>query len=273
MACIFYSAEDKKIRVLKGENMKILRSILFICIVISTYLILYKAFAKTFINKMNSVSKAKELETSIIKKEDVRKLILSVLLGGMLFVGGIINYKKVWIAVVFLLLGMMIPTFIEYIKNKAEKKAILNDLLNMVETIKIQISAQIPLKIILRNIPELCMNKKLQVIMTDLSVSYELNTFNLEAALNELTKKIKYQEINIFASALIQHSKTGESGEAFDNLLYILKEKYIDYLEENTKVKMVLMTFAVAIVLINLALISTFPILIEVSESLSSMLV
>ena len=96
--------------------MNILKFIFFLCVLVTTYLILYKLFVKKFVNKMNSVQAEKESRIDLIKNINIKKIVLSVFLGACLFIGGIINYQKISIAIMFLCIGMILVVAI--IKKK-----------------------------------------------------------------------------------------------------------------------------------------------------------
>ena len=57
----------------------------------------------------------------------------------------------------------------------------------------------------------------------------------------------------MFISALNQQTQNTSALEAFDNLIEVLKEKYIEYMEDMTKTKSLIMILGVCIVVFNLA--------------------
>ena len=76
----------------------------------------------------------------------------------------------------------------------------------------------------------------------------------------------------MFLSAIEQQVKYGKASETYENLITILKEKYIEYIESNTQTKMLFMTLGIVIVLINLAVMGCYPIIVEVNQNLTTML-
>ena len=124
------------------------------------------------------------------------------------------------------------------IKQGFYKKQVLCDLLNVSECLRVQISAQIPLGKALRNLPELCTNKEFAGLIKNIYLEYELSKFIILDSGQALQRRFNYPEIRIFISSLNQQIQGASAIEAFDNLISILKEKYIEFFEESTKSKM-----------------------------------
>jgi hypothetical protein len=76
----------------------------------------------------------------------------------------------------------------------------------------------------------------------------------------------------MFASAIEQHARGGNSEEAYANLILVLKDKNIEYIEKNTESKTTLMVLGVVIILINLLVMGCYPIIVEVNQNLHTML-
>ena len=67
----------------------------------------------------------------------------------------------------------------------------------------------------------------------------------------------------MFVSALKQQNQHTSMIELLDNLIDVLREEYIEFLEDATKSKMVIMTMGVFLIVVNIALIGVYPVLIE----------
>ena len=85
-------------------------------------------------------------------------------------------------------------------------------------------------------------------------------------------RRFRYPEIKIFLSVLNQQMQGASRLESLDNLIEVLKEKYVEFLEDTTKNKIALMTAGVFLLVLNLAAISVYPVVIESMESLRSIL-
>lgn len=259
--------------------MHTLRVLLLSSIVMTIYLLLHRYYIFKQISKFkikisySIVKNSNEsLRKKIFKKLDVKITLTRCALMMFLGINGVFNYNSIIYGLFFAVGGFFIPDFYIKLIKKLEKREILNDLLNVAECLKMQTSSQIPMKLVLRAIPEVCKNKKLASMMTNLSIQYELSRFDLEKALEDFKNIFPYQEIHIFSSALLQQARAGDADEAFNNIIEILRERYIDYLEENTNSKIILMTLGVVVILIDLAVMTSFPIIMEVNENLLKMM-
>ena len=108
--------------------------------------------------------------------------------------------------------------------------------------------------------------------MTNLYLEYQLSKFTVNNSAKELQQKFDYPEIRMFVSAINQQTQNTSALEAFDNLIEVLKDKYIGYMEDVTRSKSVIMIIGVCIVVMNLAAMSVYPLIMEANEALKVML-
>lgn len=160
----------------------------------------------------------------------------------------------------------------ERIKTAKEKKEVLIDVMNVCECLRVQLSSQISLNHALKNVAQLCKNQEFQRYLTDLFLEYELSKFTINGSANRLGRRFQYPEIKIFLSVLNQQMQGTSALEGLDNLIEILNEKYVEFLEDTTKNKIAFMTLGVFLIVMNLAAISVYPVVIESMESLRSIL-
>lgn len=262
--------------------MKILKFIFLSSLFILIYLILYKFYVKRQAAKLkiNKTTKSVGIEkiVNMVKNymPDVENIVNYLITKISLLITfcylGAVNYRSFLMSSLFGVAGFLIPDFMIKIQKNAEKKQIHIDLLNVVECIKVQMSSDIPLIIALKNTPELCRNKKLKSALNDMYLEYELNGYSLISSINKMKNTFKILEINMFLSAIEQQIKYGQAFETYENLIIILKEKLIEYIENGTQSKMMIMTVGIIIVLINLAVMGCYPIIVEVNQNLSTML-
>ena len=158
----------------------------------------------------------------------------------------------------------------ERISREHEKKAVLIDVLNVCECLRVQLSSQISLNNALKNLVQLCKNQEFKRYLTDLFLEYELSKYTVCISAGKLGKRFPYSEIKIFLSVLNQQIQGTSGLEGLDNLIVTLKEKYVEFLEEATKNKIALMIAGVFFIVMNLAAISIYPVMIESLESIQS---
>ncbi len=195
-----------------------------------------------------------------------------VLLALGIFLLTILNGYKVLEGIIFSIIAIGLLYGLRFIKKGAKKKQVLCDLLNISECLRVQISSQIPLSNALRTLPELCENKELSVLINNVYLEYELSKFTIIDSGNTLIDKFNYPEIRIFISALNQQIQSTSAVEAFDNLIAMLREKYIEFLEDSTKSKMAIMTMGVFIIVLNIAAIGIYPVAVETFYAINIML-
>lgn len=245
----------------------ILNGLLIICLIM---------IIKAFISKKIALNiKEKIYEQEIIenkkcflKNHYIKSVLYCLIIGLMSFIVGNTIIKSLFFAIMTYLLII----WYERLKNKTREKQVLQDLLNVAECLRVQLSSGISLSISLRNIPVLCKNKEFSGELTNLYLEYELSKFTVSTSAKELETRFNYPEIKMFISALKQQTQHTSALEAFDNLIEVLKEKYIEYMEDNTRVKSLIMVLGVCIVVFNLALMSVYPMILEANEAISVML-
>lgn len=244
----------------------ILRISLIICLFIINRRIISKQVAKMARKEFFYLEKSNN-NIFFGRNTYIQKGICSV----MILIISIIAGNRFIKSLIFAIVTYFIITGFEIIRKNSKKKEILQDLLNVSECLRVQISSNISLSIALRNIPELCKNKEFSTELTNLYLEYELSKFTVSNSANVLEHKFNYPEMKMFISAINQQSQNTSALEAFDNLIDVLKEKYIEYMEENTKLKSLIMIFGVCIVVFNLAVMSIYPIIIEAGDAIKVM--
>lgn len=244
----------------------VLKICLIICLIVITKLLISKQIGRAIRNELCLLEK-EDKYINIPKNKYILKSIYSSIIIFISILAGNTLLKSLFYGIItcFLLINY------EIIRGKTKKKEILQDLLNVSECLRVQISSNISLSIALRNIPELCKNKEFSLELTNLYLEYELSKFTIANSSSDLISKFNYPEIKMFISAINQQSLHTSALEAFDNLIEVLKEKYIDYMEENTRTKSLIMVFAVCIVVFNIAAMSVYPIIIEAGEAIQVM--
>ena len=82
-----------------------------------------------------------------------------------------------------------------------------------------------------------------------------------------LKKDYPYKEIELFASSLEGQVHNLGGYDNFNNLSDLLKERYLSNIEDNTNLKVFFIVIAVIIILINLAILGSFPIIVEIMQN------
>ena len=185
----------------KEIYMKILKTIFLCLIFISCYLILYKFYI---------LKKTKRLEKSE-KKDSLNNDKVMIIFAFVIFLVSTYTYKSILYGALYGTIGFMIPRFYKKLINSVEKRKALIDLLSVVESLNVQLTSNMPLKLALKNLPDVCKYTKFKDAMIDLYLEYQLTGFSLNSFLKKLKSKFPYTEILMFASAIEQHARGSNS--------------------------------------------------------------
>ena len=196
--------------------------------------------------------------------------LLKILLAGIFMLAANINYSSICVTIIFSCIGYFFIDLYIFLNKKTRDNEICTDLLNVVNSISLQLSAHITLKDSLKKQFEICKNKDFKKAMLALSTKYELSELNVENAIQELKSKFDILEINMFCNALKEYNKVENIKEILDNLSEMLKKKYIDKLKERTRIKILYITCGVIIALGNIILIIFYPLFISIRQGFNT---
>ena len=196
--------------------------------------------------------------------------LLKVFLALFLFIAASINYKSVFVAIAFSIAGYLFIDIYILANQKSRNSEICIDLLNVIDSICLQLSAHLSLKDSLKKQFENCKNRDFKRAMLELSMKYELSELNLDVALNELKNKFDILEINMFCNSLSEYNKVGNIIEILENLSDILKVKYIEKIREMTRTKVLYITFGVVIALGNIILLTFYPLFTSIGQGFNT---
>lgn len=194
------------------------------------------------------------------------KLILSAIF----VISASINYKSSVIAIIFLFIGYFLIDLYILINKKIRDAEICTDLLNVSNSISLQLSANITLKDSLKKQFEICKNKDFRRAMLEFSTKYELSELNAEKPLEELKNKFDILELNMFCNALMEYNKVENIIEILENLSEVLKVKYMARLREATRTKILYITFGVILALGNIILLTFYPLFISLGQGFNT---
>lgn len=205
-----------------------------------------------------------------LKLNAISYYILKVSFALLLFLAGSINYHSVYIALVFFIIGYYFIDAYILINKKSRDSEICIDLLNVVNSISLQLSAHLTLKDSLKKQFENCKNKDFKKAILEFSMKYELSEFNIDDALDELKSKFDILEINMFCNSLKEYNKVGDIIEILENLSNVLKIRYIEKIRETTRTKVLYITFGVIVALGNIILLTFYPLFTSIGQGFNT---
>lgn len=228
---------------------------------------------KNFISKINFI-KTKEVflskQGNPLKLDVIRYYLLKIFLAVLFFVAGVINYKSILYAVILSLCGYFIIDLYIAINRRSRDSEICNDILNVINSICLQLSAHISLKDSIKKQYENCKNKDFKKAMIEFSTCYELSELNIDMSINALNSKFEILELDMFCNALSEYNKSGNITEILENLAENLTEKQVEKLKENTRNKIVYITLGVIVALTNIVLITFYPLFVSVGQGFNN---
>jgi Flp pilus assembly protein TadB len=196
----------------------------------------------------------------------VKYYITKIVLALLFFCISLLNYPSSIIPMIFLIIGYFLIDFYILLNKKSRDNEICLDLLNVVDSICLQLSADVSLKDAFKKQYENCINRDFKKALIIFSTKYELSELNIDVAIQELKNRFDILEIEMFCSALSQYNKTGNIIEILENLSEILKNKAIKKIKETTNSKIILVTFGVIIAISNIILLTFYPLFISIGQ-------
>lgn len=195
---------------------------------------------------------------------------VKIFLSLLFFAAACVNYKSSIISIIFFIIGYFLIDLYILLNKKNRDKEICTDLLNVSNSISLQLAANITLKDSLKKQFEICKNKDFKRALLEFSNKYELSELNAEKPLMELKNKFDILELNMFCNALIEYNKVENIIEILENLSEILKVKYIEKLREATRTKIVYITSGVILALGNIILLVFYPLFISIGQGFNT---
>lgn len=232
-----------------------------------------ESFLKHFSSNFNFL-KTKELflskQGNPLNLNSFKYYIFKIIIATIMFFGGLLNYGSIFYSIIFSLIGyFLIDIFILILKKKRDVE-ICNDILNVTDSINVQLSAHVAMKDVLKKQYENCKNKDFKKAMIIFSVRYELSELNINEAIDDLEKKFDVLELKMFCNALKEYNKMGSINEILESLSETLRERRIEILKSNTKEKVIYITFGVVVALTNIILLTMYPLFVSVGQGFNS---
>lgn len=228
---------------------------------------------KDFISNINFIKKKEKFlykQGNPFKLNSTTYYFFKILISIVLFISSVKTYNFNIIPIIFLIIGYFLIDIFIFINKKTRDAEICNDLLSVTDSICVQLSAHVPLKDLFKKQYENCKNKDFKKAIITFSTKYELSELNIENALTELKDKFDILEIDMFCYSLGEYNKTGNIIEILENFSELLREKQIDKLKTTTTTKIIYITFGVMIALVNIILITFYPLFISIGQGFNN---
>lgn len=228
---------------------------------------------KNFFSKINFISSKENFLSKQgypLKLNSISYYFIKIFLTLLLLIAGFVNYNSAGLGIILAIFGYFSVDVYIFLYRKNRNSEICIDLLNVVDSIILQMSAEVSLKDSLKYQYKNCKNKDFKKAILEFSTQYEFSELNIEKSLEELKSKFDILELNMFCNSLKEYNKVGNIIEILENLSDILKIKYLDKIKEDTRTKVIYITFGVILALGNIILITVYPLFISIGQGFNN---
>lgn len=180
-----------------------------------------------------------------------------------------INYKNFEMTFLGFLTGLFVLDVIILIEKQNRKQQILNDLPDIIDSLKIQVSSGVPLTAAIQELYKIPKNKNFSKLLEHMTARYSL-TKDMTLAVEEFRKHFDMVEIEGLCLTLEQNEATGSSLALLENQSQILHANHIFKIQRDTKKKEYLVIICMILILINIASVILYPIVSQINQSLKS---
>jgi Flp pilus assembly protein TadB len=281
---------QKKYVILFARGGGYIYAIIFITISI---LLSYNFFSIYFINKKSKYVYLKKIKfNSYIKKTFFKKylyktqekllnlgnpfgftvrryFVFKYLISTFVFFIIFFRTSNIFISILYFLIFYKLPDILVLTYKKQENIKIINDISNIVQSVILSLSANMSLYESLKLSLENISYKRFKLEYENFVNDYIMYNFNILKAINEFENKFNSYEFNMFLSILIQGEKEGkllENLEIFNSSLELMYFKYLKYKESQ---RIIFVSFATVISVINSFIIVMYPIGVQITQNLS----
>ena len=186
------------------------------------------------------------------------------------FLSSKMNYDSILATTIFSFIGWFLLDGYLYLYQRSRDASVCAYLLNVVNSISLQLSANITLKDSLKKQFEICQNKDLKQAMLKFSTKYELSKLDLEDALKELKNSFQIVEMDMFCNTLSQYFKVTNMLEVLEHLSEALEEKQLRKIRDKTRSKILYITCGVVLALGNMILLTFYPLFVSLGNNFNT---
>lgn len=256
-------------------------------ILLSHYMIsIYNVYLKSKLvsnNKVYNSFKIKFLETNFKKYKMIldnlgnpyginffKFKIFKFVISPIVFVLILYRSNNFIISLIYFLCFFNLPNFLIYIYTKNESIKIISDISEISNSLKLALSCNIPLNESLKYVKDNIKYKRFRDSFETFTSDYLMYNFNIIKAVDNFKIKFNSYEFNMLLNIITQGEKEGKMIEALSVFSETLDLSYFKYLKYNEARRMLFVTIAAIISLINIAVLAIYPIMIQISQNLQN---
>ncbi len=199
-----------------------------------------------------------------VKKYFVIKYILST----FVFVLSFLRNKNLIASLICFIIIFFIPNILLAIFKKSEKIKIFTDITVIVEILLLSLTARLTLFESFKTCVENLKYKRFKEEFIKFINDYEMYNFNVKKAANEIIDKFDSYEFNMLMSVIIQSEKDGnlvQNLQVYNNTLDLAYFKKLKY---DASKRLMYVTIATVVSIINILFLVLYPMLVEITSNL-----
>ena len=197
-----------------------------------------------------------------------RYLIIKYVLSIGIFIIAYFNYKDIKVPLILSCITFFIPNYLISNYIKSEKFILINEIKNITNSLILSLSSYTPLKDALKIVKSGIEYERFKVAYDMFEREYSMNGYNLKKPARELENKFNSYELSLFLGTLIQGDAEGDLLECLEKFRDTLELNYFKYLKRKAATRLLYVTLGTVISLVDIILVVTYPIFIQVINNL-----
>ena len=188
----------------------------------------------------------------------------------LIFILVVFRSHNIILSLTYSLCFFYIPNFLIYRFIKNESIKIINDISEVSNNLKLALSCNIPLheslKYVINNIEYVRFKEGFNLFIND----YLMYNFNMIKAIDNFKLKFSSYEFNMLLNIILQGDREGKIIESLTIFSETLDLSYFKYLKYKEAKRIIFVTIASIISLINITILAAYPIIIQISNNLQN---
>ena len=176
-----------------------------------------------------------------------------------------IIYASIYFTIIY-----FFPNILIYLFKKKEAIIIIDELFKISDNLLLTLSSNMTLykslKICMSNIKYKRLKEQMDIFILD----YEMYNFNIEKSVDNIRDKFNCLEFNMFLDILIQGEKEGKLIQNLEMFSENLELSYFKTLKYKASKRMMYVVLSCLIAVVNIALITVYPLINEIMQNMSS---
>ncbi len=166
-----------------------------------------------------------------------------------------------------------IPDIFIYLYKKKEYIYILSDLSKITNNLILTTSTEMTICESLRTCLILITNKQFKKEFEKFLTNYEMYNLNMQKAMKTMRKKFSFLEYNMFCDLLLQGENDGKLLENLEMFSKTLDLSYFKILKYKESKRMSVVIISCLFCIINIALITLFPLYMQITENITNLFI